>query len=633
MKEKKINKPLAPEAGEGKETKQNNIQKTINDSVVKMMKDIPEEAKIRIKDFLVKMWQLQTWKDNWAKKIQEEFCESDEFIRWSREIIRELRNIRYESYSVWWKYLWINTYDYDHKIIQYIIPELLNDKEFMLGIIKDHPDTCRYLWICLSEHYKHPLHKLTWKREGMKRKLLEWELPLISDLMKDKDFILKVIAIVWRDHLSSLYFNIPCSSAIKQDREIINKMLDAGWDSLSWAGWTILNFLVKKDSPLLDDREIMRKIVIQIWWYDRHKNPPKIRDDEEYLLLTYKSRWAGGFYTFDDDFKRNNPKYYPNLATKAESLIKNNTQELIENIQQNPFKAATFKINHIIDKIDEKFLNNEEFILKLLFADKDLYDKISHPQKHVLRYAAKYLQQRSPKWSECVCEGTIDIDTKQGVMSYTCWTVKLGTVCEYGNDVIVWYNGKEQRQHVVYRAARNDDSGDNRGLCFSKTKILSVTEQGNVVVIEVEASSKETSRKYRFSFSKTELPSESGLTIEQRERLLKVQNNIDEAVKSFDASYKSYTDFCAWRSRGFREAGMYISSMEGSCRRILNELKEFKEQYPEDVSWFNELDQIRKYLGEKIMYLKNSVNPPSDSWWRLFDKRFSKEIINQILSS
>ncbi len=47
-------------------------------------------------------------------------------------------------------------------------------------------------------------------------------------------------------------------------------------------------------------------------------------------------------------------------------------------------------------------------------------------------------------------------------MSYTCGTVKLGNVCEYGNNVIVWYNGKEQKQHVVYRAARDDNSGDNR---------------------------------------------------------------------------------------------------------------------------------------------------------------------------
>ncbi len=116
-------------------------------------------------------------------------------------------------------------------------------------------------------------------------------------------------------------------------------------------------------------------------------------------------------------------------------------------------------------------------------------------------------------------------------MSYTCGTVELGTVCEYGNNVIVWYNGKEQQQHVVYRAARNDNSGDNRGLCFTKTKILFVSEQDNNVVIEVEASSKETSRRYRFSFPKTELPKEVISTTEQKERLLKAQNNIDESVR------------------------------------------------------------------------------------------------------
>jgi hypothetical protein len=118
------------------------------------------------------------------------------------------------------------------------------------------------------------------------------------------------------------------------------------------------------------------------------------------------------------------------------------------------------------------------------------------------------LKQQSDKWSESVHEWTVDIDSKQGVMSYTCWTVKLWNVCEYWNNVIVWYNGKEQKQHVIYRAARDDNSGDNRGLCFTKTKILSITEQDNNIVIEVEASSKETSRRYRFSFPKGSIPRE-----------------------------------------------------------------------------------------------------------------------------
>lgn len=621
----------APESGE---TKQNQIKKTTNDDVIKAMKDIPEETKIRIKDFLEKMWQIQTGKQNWAKKIQEEFCKSDEYIRWSKDIIRKLRNIRYEDYSVWWKYMWIHTYNYDHKIIQYLIPELLNDKKFMLELIKDQPDICRYLWICMSDNREHPLYKLTWKREGMERKLLEWELPVMSDLMKDKDFILKVIPIVRVNCLASLYANIPSNSTIKEDKEIINKMLDAGWDSLSWAGGTILHSLVQKDSPLLDDREIMKKIVVQIWWYNRHKHHPKIKDDDEYLLLTYKSWWAWWFYTFDDDFKRKNPDYYPNLINKAESLIKNNEQELIGNIEENPFKASKFKIDAIIGKIDAKFLNDDVFVLKLLFADKDLYDKINHSPKYLLKHIATYLQQKSDKWSECVCEWTVDIDSKQGVMSYTCWTVKLGNVCEYGNNVIVWYNGKEQKQHVVYRAARDDNSGDNRGLCFTKTKISSIQEQDNTVVIEVEASSKETSRTYRFSFTKTELPKETqSRTPQQQDNLQKSQEEINERVKSFDSSYQSYTDFCANRSRWFREAGMYLSGMQSACIRILDELKKFKEQYPEDVGWFNELDQIRNYIGEKISYLKRNVNPPSDSWWRLFDKRFSEEIIDEILKN
>jgi hypothetical protein len=49
---KKLNKLITPDSGENK---QNEIQKTTNDNVIKAMKDIPEEAKIRIKNFLEKM--------------------------------------------------------------------------------------------------------------------------------------------------------------------------------------------------------------------------------------------------------------------------------------------------------------------------------------------------------------------------------------------------------------------------------------------------------------------------------------------------------------------------------------------------------------------------------------------------
>jgi hypothetical protein len=50
----------------------------------------------------------------------------------------------------------------------------------------------------------------------------------VSDLIKDKDFILKVIPIVRTNCLSSLYNSIPQGDPIKEDKEIINKMLDAG---------------------------------------------------------------------------------------------------------------------------------------------------------------------------------------------------------------------------------------------------------------------------------------------------------------------------------------------------------------------------------------------------------------------
>jgi hypothetical protein len=40
------------------------------------------------------------------------------------------------------------------------------------------------------------------------------------------------------------------------------------------------------------------------------------------------------------------------------------------------------------------------------------------------------------------------------------------------------------------------------------------------------------------------------------------------------------------------------------------------------------LDQVRKYIIEKIKYLQRNVNPMADSGGRLFDKYFSKEIVD-----
>ncbi|MEI6425910.1 MAG: hypothetical protein WCO66_01010 [Candidatus Absconditabacteria bacterium] len=586
---------ITPEDGKSTETKQSVIQKTTNDDVIKTMKDIPEEAKARIKAFLGRMGQTQRGKENGAKKIQREFCESDEFIRGSKDIIKKLWNIRYEDYSVWGDYMGIQTYNYDQCIIKYIIPELLNDKEFMLELIKDQPDICKYL--------------------GM------------SDLMQDKDFILKIIPIVRTNCLSSLYVNIPDNAGLREDKQIINTMLDAGGDSHTGSGGAILNFLVEKDSPLLDDREIMKKIVIQIGGYNRHKQIPKIRDDNEYLLLVYKSGGSGSFYTFDD-----NKDYYVELRKKAESLIKNNEQELIKNIEENPLKASTFKIDAIVDKIDAKILNDDVFVLKLLFADKDLYDKISHPKKYVLKNMANYLKQKSEKWSDAVCEGTVNINSQQGIMSYTCGTVKLGNICEYGNNVIVWYNGKEQKEHVVYRPARNDSSGDDRGLCFTKTKITNIGNYTDSVSITVEASSKEKTRIYGFHFPKTELPKETiPETEEQKESFLKIQQQINDSVQRFETCCDAYTSFCRSRSWGFRGTVNDILGMESACKSILDGLDTFKKENSESIGLFAELDYVRKTMFEKLTYLKKNVNPMTDSGGRLFDKWFSKEIFERFM--
>jgi hypothetical protein len=55
---------ITPTPKSGEENKKNSIQTTTNNNALKIMKYIPDEAKIRIKEFIEKMGQLQRGKQN-----------------------------------------------------------------------------------------------------------------------------------------------------------------------------------------------------------------------------------------------------------------------------------------------------------------------------------------------------------------------------------------------------------------------------------------------------------------------------------------------------------------------------------------------------------------------------------------
>lgn len=158
---------------------------------------------------------------------------------------------------------------------------------------------------------------------------------------------------------------------------------------------------------------------------------------------------------------------------------------------------------------------NEITLIKNLHNNPDIYESMQYPKKYLLKCLAHYLKQKSDTWSKIVYDWSVDIDSDQGIMSYTCGTVKLGQVCEYGNNVVVWYNGIEQKIHVVYRPALYDDSEDNRWLCFNKTEIVSVKEKNETVTINIKASSNTEERIYQFSFPKTTLFEETKTTTKE----------------------------------------------------------------------------------------------------------------------
>lgn len=280
-----------PESGE---VKQKNIQQKIWAIILTTIKGgnasanviLTEEEKREIRQFLssmegTKKWCRKTGDINEAEEIQKKFIQAGAHIRWSKEIIKKLWSMQYTAYDSWSNYLGVHTYHYNEEYLEHATPEILNDKKFMLELITENKGLANYI---------------------------------SPNLLQDKKFILSIIDILAKDKETrdvSHFYEI-MQDTLKEDEDILEKIL---W---VWAVHAIKKYLIKKDSKILDNRKIMKKLILADWWYDRHKYPKKIREDKEYILLLYKNKeWLKTFYTFSDKDK----PFYNGFLERVKNIL------------------------------------------------------------------------------------------------------------------------------------------------------------------------------------------------------------------------------------------------------------------------------------------------------------------------
>jgi len=376
---KKINKPnQTQESGENNNIK---LKKQKNQTKSAVKDILTEQEKREIQQFLnsmegTKRWWSRTGEKNEAEEIQEKFEKAGPHIRGSKEIIRKLWSMQYTSYDSWWNYLGVSTFHYNERFLQFATPEILNDKEFMIELIKGHRKLINYLGKCDYYNYNHPLSKKTYKYDNCwNKKQIEGDIPNVSNLLADKKFVLSALDSIKKGkegvNVSSFWSNM--SEEIQENEEIIGKILSI-WN-YDVAG-TIKWYLIKKDSKILDNRELMKKLILLGGGYNRHEYPEKVREDKEYILLIYKKEWLKWFYTFNDESK----SFYEAFFQRVKDILvqEGALKEDEEFLKQMYVKRPELEINKpnldadVLKKFADYYDHKNNVDLKKLRSYKDI---------------------------------------------------------------------------------------------------------------------------------------------------------------------------------------------------------------------------------------------------------------------
>ena len=382
---KEINKPTTPERGETKQNLDTQTSKTQADVQI----ILTEQERREIQQFLnnmawVHQWSSKTGEKNGAEEIQKEFVSAPAHIRWSKEIIKKLWSMQYRAYDGRGNSLWTSTYNYDHKVINSATSKILDDEEFILELIETTPKIINNL------------DKTTY-------------------LLKKKNFILKALKSIkwkfsWNDKIwaRGLWENL--DDSLREDQDIIMGALDLCEYRTSCS---IKEYLIKHDSPMLDNREVVKKLVLWTWGYSRHLYPEKIRDDDEYILIAYGPEWLWWFYTFDDKFRW----FYESFHQKIkEILVKQwwlkEDELFLENIYKLRPELKTYQIKlnpELLQQFSHQNKNNADLSNLKSFDDvtklMEKYIKRSDTQE--MEKLIKYLKAYNNSGLNSICELSI----------------------------------------------------------------------------------------------------------------------------------------------------------------------------------------------------------------------------------
>lgn len=238
------------------------------------------------------------------------------------------------------------------------------------------------------------------------------------------------------------------------------------------------------------------------WGFGYYKTPTgcggciQWKENMEKADLNHLMQYIGDrqYQVSDKKIKEAKSKFL--LQVKKEE---NKTPEIIEktiDIYQKKLKTCTSKLEEL--RAIGNIVNNAEDRKKLLSTMPWFIDHV-----------------RSTNWAS-----RIQVDFENKVAAYLEWTTRRwgSSGCEYGNYVAVWYDGKRQDRHVVYRDAY-DAAKDNRSLSFDKVEIEEVKVEWDQLLVTVKASSNSNFRIYTFNFPLAK-EEKSWLTAEEQEKFI-----------------------------------------------------------------------------------------------------------------
>ena len=307
---------------------------------------------------------------------------------------------------------------------------------------------------------------------------------------------------------------------IKTLGDIDSKVKEAFDDidpSIIWEAITLL----EKYQELQQDREINWYIENYIEEYNITEMDEKFLELPEHIRIViaiYRSQIKKYSYSCGGGFGYyKTPTGCGSCIQWKENMEKADLNHLMQYIGDRQYQVSEKKIKEAKSKfllqVKKEGNKKSEVIEKTINIYQKKYNKCVSKLEE-LRAISNILKDKSDKekllttmsWfvdhiKTIEYPSNIEVDFENKVAAYLEWTTRRwgSSCCEYGNYVAVWYDGKRQDRHIVYRDAY-DAAKDDRSLNFDKIEIEEVKVEWDQILVKVKASSNTNSRTYTFDF-------------------------------------------------------------------------------------------------------------------------------------